>query len=403
MLESVLNFIIQYKYVFIFYAVIAGLVFWKRKDIEFQAKIIMLYRTKFGLKAMDRFIKRYREWVVLGGYIGVGIGFIGLVTISYFMIANLFKLFFSPETTSGVSLVLPGVNVPGLGILPFWYWLIAIFLIALIHEFGHGIVARAHKIPVHNTGLVLFGPIIGAFVEPDEKKMSKEKDLVQYSVMAAGPFANIILAAIALLLLTLVFAPIQGTMVEGTGFSFAEYVEGDFPAAQAGLPANALITHINEKETLEFQSFSDELFCTSPGETITVHAQGDSGEESYELTLAANPDNEEKSFLGIVGIQNEVEIKEKYTTGANKVWYYVVDWMNGFLKWLYVLSLGIGLFNLLPLPIVDGGRMVQVFLRKKNGKEKGDRRYQQIGMFFLFILVFTLLFPLIRNIFSSIA
>ena len=34
------------------------------------------------------FIKKYREWVILIGYIGVGTGYVGLVTISYFLIKN---------------------------------------------------------------------------------------------------------------------------------------------------------------------------------------------------------------------------------------------------------------------------------------------------------------------------
>ena len=93
------------------------------------------------------------------------------------------------------------MNVPGLGILPFWYWLIAIFVIAVVHEFSHGIVARAHNIPVKHTGLAFFGPIIGAFVEPDEKKLRAGKDITQYSVYAAGAFSNVILALLALLLL----------------------------------------------------------------------------------------------------------------------------------------------------------------------------------------------------------
>ena len=69
-----------------------------------------------------------------------------------------------------------------------------------------------------------------------------------------------------------------------------------------------------------------------------------------------------------------------------------------FLRWLYLLSLSIGLFNLLPLPTVDGGRMAQVFLHKLHGSEKGEKRYKQISLFFLLLILLNLLYPLLVKI-----
>ena len=212
---------------------------------------------------LNRFIKKHREWVILAGYSGVGIGFIGMIMISFELIKNLYKILFVEGATSAVSLVLPGVNVPGLGVLPFWYWLIAIFMIAMIHEFGHGIVARAHGIPVKSSGLVLLGPVIGAFVEPDEQVMSKKSDIVQYSVMAAGPFANILLAVVALLLMMGVGA-MHSEMVEPTGFSFAEYVDGNMAAEQAGLLPNVPIVGVDGVEALKFGTLAENLYCKEP-------------------------------------------------------------------------------------------------------------------------------------------
>ncbi len=394
-MASIIDFIIQYKFIFIFYAVIIIWItlHWKRFTV--QAKIIFLYRSKFGLKAMDKFVKKYREWVILLGYVGTGIGFIGMIFISYMLISNLVQLLLVKGTENGVALVLPGVNVPGLGVLPFWYWLIAIFLIAVIHEFSHGIVARAYNVPVHHTGLVFLGPIIGAFVEPNEKKMAKQPDIAQHSILAAGSFSNIALGLFALLLLTVVFVPWQNAMVEPAGFSFASYIGDDLPAAQANLPLSTSYMAVNGKETATFQEFSEEIFCVSPGAQVSLT---DDGGTEYVLTTTANPDDEDKAFLGVTGIQNEVEVKAYYTYGIGKVVYNVVDWLTGFMRWLFILSVGIGLFNLLPLPIVDGGKMAQLALHRIKGKKKGERRYVQISLFFLFVLVFTLVFPFIKNL-----
>src|SRR3989344_412163 len=217
------SFLNQFKYIILFYLLIILFLVFNRKKITTQAKFIILYRTKWGLQWMDKYSKKFREWVILLGYIGVGAGYVGLLVISYVLIKNLVDLVTKPAAVSGVSLVLPGINVPGLGVLPFWYWIIAIFIIALVHEFSHGIVARAHNVEVKNTGIVFFGPILGAFVEPNEEKMRKEKDITQYSVLAAGSFSNIVLSVLAFLLLTFVLNPIQAEITETKGFTFESY------------------------------------------------------------------------------------------------------------------------------------------------------------------------------------
>jgi len=283
-----------------------------------------------------------------------------------------------------------------LGVLPFWYWILAIFIIALVHEFAHGIVARAHDIKIKNTGLVFLGPIIGAFVEPDEKKLRRQDDIKQYSVLAAGSWANILLALVALLLLNFAFAPLQETMVEPTGFTFEDYFGESLPVEQANIAPNTLITGINGETTADFLKFNDHLTCLSPGDKITLNTP----EKDYPIILAQNPNAPEKPFLGIKDITNEFKTKEKYTKGFWKAVYYSTTWMLGFLKWLFILSLGIGLFNLLPLPIVDGGRMLQVFLYKLRGKQKGEKYYRKITMFFLVVLLLNLFYPLLRGWFG---
>ncbi len=395
MVESIVTFLLTYKYIILFYLFVALFLFIRRQKLDVQAKVILLYRMKLGLAWMDHFAKKFREWVILLGYIGVGAGYIGLVFISYILIRNLVDLFTKPEAISGVSLVLPGVNVPGLGVLPFWYWILAIFVIALVHEFAHGIVARAHTIEVKNTGLVFFGPILGAFVEPNEKKLRGEKDIVQYSVLAAGSFANILLAFVAIALLSFVFTPLQEKMVVSTGFTFEEYVNPDLPFAQAGIAPQTLITGLNGVSTKNFQEFSEELQQYRPGQEVTVMTKG----KEYTLALAKNPDNPKKPYLGIKNIKNELETKEKYAVGGWSVFYFLIEWLQGFFRWLFLLSLGIGLFNLLPLPIVDGGRMAQVLCHKVKGPEQGEKRYRQISLLFLLILVLNLLFPLITKLF----
>src|SRR3989344_4208261 len=205
-----LTFLVNYWPIITFYVILILILIWRRKHWDLESKILILYRTRWGLKLIEKIAQRYREWVKLLGYIGIGAGYVGLIGISYILIKNLVDLLVKPQAVSGMSLVLPGINVPGMGVLPFWYWLIAIFIIAIVHEFSHGIVARAHNVQVKNTGLVFLGPIIGAF-------------------------ANILLAIIAVLLLNFAFAPLETTMTEPTGFTFDSYFNQSYPFAQAGI------------------------------------------------------------------------------------------------------------------------------------------------------------------------
>ena len=339
---------------------------------------------------MDKYAKKHREWVILLGYIAAGTGFIGMAFISFYLLKNLIQYFTADQIVSGASLVYPGMPVPGLGVLPFWDWIIAIFLIATVHEFAHGIVARAHNIPVKNTGIVFFGPILGAFVEPDENMMRKQSDIKQYSVLGAGAFANVILAGVALLLLVSVFNPVAANMEDNIGFSFGTFIEGDYPAAKSGIQPGMIITGIDEVSTKTFQEFHTEIQRKAPGETITLNTQ----EKDYTLVLASNPSDERSPFLGVNEIKNEV------VPTSNTFWYRLTKKLGGFMLWLFLLSFGIGIFNLLPLPIVDGGRMSQVFLQKWKGNKKGNFWYVKVSMFFLLLLLLNLVYPWIARIIS---
>ena len=350
---------------------------------------------KWGLKWMDKYSAKFREWIILLGYVGTGVGFLGLLLIAFLLIKGLFDLIFTPSAAAAASLVYPGMKVPGIGTLSFDYFIIAIFIIAIVHEFSHGIVARAHNIKVKNTGIVLFGPIIGAFVEPDEKKLRKESDIKQYSVLAAGAFSNIVMAVVALLLLNFAFMPLHNTMVEPTGFTFEDYYGEPSPFEQSNIAPGTVISGIDGEPTKTFQDFSAVLFCTAPGDEIKVESEV--GE--YEVILGANPEDESKSLIGIQAINNEFEVKGAYQSGIGKIAYAITKWFSGFLKWMFLLSLGIGLFNLLPLPIVDGGRMTQVFLHRLRGRDKGESSYRKISLFFLVVLLLSIFYPLLIKLF----
>ena len=73
--DSFFNFLINNKWIILFYLGIILLIYFNRKKFEIQAKIIALYRTKFGINAIHNFAKKHSELIKIFGYIGIGIDF----------------------------------------------------------------------------------------------------------------------------------------------------------------------------------------------------------------------------------------------------------------------------------------------------------------------------------------
>lgn len=392
--ESFLNFLIRNKWILLFYISIFLLVYLNRKKFEIQAKIIAMYRTKFGISTIHKFAGKHSELIKIIGYIGIGIGFIGLITISVFILVSLWNLFFMPNAPPAITPVIPGVKIPGSPIfVPFWYGIISLFIVVVVHEFSHGIVAAAHGLKVKNTGIVFFGPLIGAFVEPDEKEIKKKPDVVQYSIFAAGPFSNIILGAIALLLMTFIFLPIHGTLSNDIGVSF-ESVQNATPAMKAGLYPNMTIIQADSTEIKDMQDFETFLLSVKPNETVTIHSAKN---ESFSVTTTTHPDNPKKGYLGVIGVHTETKLKN------SSMIFKITDTLTliiaKLLLWVYILSLGIGLANLLPIGPVDGGRMLQIASQKTSGNKKlGNNIWQKITLLTIVILLILLIVPILRSV-----
>ncbi|MBI4149334.1 site-2 protease family protein [Candidatus Woesearchaeota archaeon] len=384
----------------VFVLLISAVVFFRRKKvavqkIAFPFLYLILYRTSFGLRLMERIGRRHAAVIRFLGYLSAGLGFIGMAFISYSILSTVFRFLLSPKTVeTGFALVLPGTTVPGIGHLSFWHWVIAIFILAVIHEFCHGIMAEAYGIRVKNSGwafLAVLIPIIpAAFVEPDEEQVKKQKDIVQYSIFAAGPIANIALALVVLLIANLVMVPIEGKITEPVGFSFA-VMEGK-PAAAAGIPLGTIITAVNGERITDGTRFSGwMLYASRPGEKVILS----SAEKDYVVTLAGHPDDPSRGYIGVQGIRNEVQVKQEYAA-----WQGVFFWIKDLVKWLFLLNLFVGLINLLPLGIVDGGRMLHVLLSQLFPQERANKIWGMVSFGFLALLLIGLAGTYLKPLFA---
>jgi len=232
-----------------------------------------------------------------------------------------------------------------------------------------------------------------AFVEPDEKQLKKSKKKQQLSVFAAGPFSNIILAVIVAVVSLYLLIPFAASITDTDGVELKQ-LEPGLPAEQAGIMPGEIITTINNQPTTTVENFTEILKNTSVNQTITITTKNN----TYSFQTTANPENESQSYIGVYVSQHlslKPAVIEKY--GDKYPWsiFYIIQ----LLQWIFILSLGIGLANLLPLGPVDGGRMLLTTLYRFFEKQKAEKIWKKISLVTLILLVFNFVYPYIRNIF----
>ncbi len=74
--------------------------------------------------------------------VGIFISFGAMIVMTYLLLSSLSTVFETPS----VSLVIPGVEIPGSPIyIPFAYGIVALATVLIVHEFSHGILSRVEK------------------------------------------------------------------------------------------------------------------------------------------------------------------------------------------------------------------------------------------------------------------
>ena len=197
----------------------------------------------------------------------------------------------------------------------------------------------------------------------------------------------------------LVIAPVSNAIFNYDGVLVTGFTPGNetFPAENAGMTENELIIGIDDMPISTVENFTKIMQNKIPGESIVITTNV----TNYNITLAESPDNESMAYLGIYLTQNQ-EIKENILQKYGKILPDIFIWFVGLFYWLYVLNLGIGLFNLVPLGPIDGGRMLQLLMHNLFKKEKGDKIWKTISYVFLGLVLINVFWPFIQTIVKSI-
>lgn len=219
-----MNLIILDIILLILFLGIAGFFLYKKRKNLKQEGWLLLYRTKWGMKLIERTGKKYKKTLRVLSYVSVILGFILMIAMMILIIQTVYVYITQPQIAETIKAppLMPLIpyfpQLFGLDSMfpPFYfvYFIIAILIVATCHEFFHGIFAALYGVRIKSTGfafLKYFPAFFGAFVEQDDKQMNKKKKFEQMSILSAGVFANVLVflmfGIIFLLFFKIAFVP----------------------------------------------------------------------------------------------------------------------------------------------------------------------------------------------------
>ena len=256
------------------------------------------------------------------------------------------------------------------------------------------------------------------FIAPYDRQFGSKTVGQRSMAIFAGPLFNFILAFFIFLMLGLLqgvptYEPVITTVV------------GDSPAAQGGMKDGDLVTAINGTPISTWDEFSEEV-KVSPNEKMdfTIDRNG----ETLDLEITPNEVvvNEEK--VGQIGVQYSSPFEKNplkaIPYGAEQTYEttkrifillgtlisgnFTIDDLSGpvgiykateevaqhgvfnLMYWAALLSINLGIMNLLPLPALDGGRLLFFLFEAIRGKpvdKQKEGMVHFVGIMLLMVLM----------------
>lgn len=332
-------------------------------------------------------------------------------------------------------------------------------IIILFHELGHFLLAKRSGIRVNEFSLGL-GPTLFGFTKgettysikllpfggacmmegedgesEDEGAFGNKSVWARISVVAAGPIFNFIMAfflAFILICCIGVDKPVISGVLEGFSAEAAGMQAGDTILEMNGKKIHfykevSMYSYFHEGETVELVYERDGIKYTATLEPVMDEESGryllgitnNYGREKgnvlsnlkysvYELKYQISTTISSLRMLftrqvsvndlsGPVGIVKT--IGDTYDASVSDGYFYVFLNMVNF---AVLLSANLGVMNLLPLPALDGGRLVFLIIEAIRGKKidpDKEGMVHFIGIIFLLALMVLIMFNDIRKIF----
>jgi len=213
--------------------------------------MVLMLRTSKGKKTLEIISKPRRFWRAYGE-VSLWVCWVAMFLVSVIIILAIISMIImgnqaEPRPLSEL------VAIPGISpIIPLGWGVLAFVICLVIHEFGHGIQARAHGMRVRNFGLLMLGPLpMGAFAEPEYSEISNSPRRERQRMFAAGPATNIFAAFILMVIL----GQVAGQFEAANAGVHSSKIVLDSGADEAGLEPWDVIIAINGSQITDTGDF----------------------------------------------------------------------------------------------------------------------------------------------------
>jgi membrane-associated protease RseP (regulator of RpoE activity) len=339
--------------------------------------ILLIIKTDRGKELISRIARHATFWRAVGYPVAL-VGIAGTLFMVGMLLLALYFLF-----ASSLDLLQPTPLVPGYTI-PFWYGIIGLISVLVVHELAHGIFAVVERVSVKSLGIVLVGVLpIGAFVEPDEEELKRSPWLSQLRVYSAGSVANLLLAFAVSLTIPFYISAVFET--SGGGVQIVGVVEGS-PASKV-LEKGMIIRQIQDEAVETIEDFYRVVVKLKPGERISIVT--DRG--SFSLVTAPREDEPERGFIGV---RPFFPVKEEFRDYLGVTLPLVIFYS---LYWIALLNQAIGFVNLAPLHLgiaaTDGHHIFRLILEKFLAASDAERFSAYVSTAMVLIILFSIFKP----------
>jgi membrane-associated protease RseP (regulator of RpoE activity) len=374
----------------------------KKSGVRAEVKLpLILIHTPFGLRFFDRIAK----WRISKVYADFNTYLMPLITALaiFLIIGSLMIMFSNAAAREGIRGVGPQANllIPGLNpYLPITYGWVALVITIIIHEAGHGIVARVYNIRVDSTGIVLFlGLPIGAFVNIEREELNNATLKQKSAVLTAGPLNNMILAGMTLLALYFVISTLTPLPANPTDPKFGVMVisvSGGSLAESVGMTQGSTIQYVAGQEVRELKDLGD-LLRANLGQAIEITWTEQGGKAVTRDVVLPTTVELNGGVLGVtvtpLAPDSQVVLdRYKGAFGTNPLAILLPPTMQegavpysdlmapkytssvfgdayapiaNMLFWLWFINFNVGIFNALPIGPLDGGQLYGAMIENR--------------------------------------
>lgn len=334
-----------------------------------------------------------------------------------------------------------------MGIINIIIALLIFGIVVAVHEFGHFFVAKLNKITVHEFAIGM-GPVIfqkekngtnyslraipmGGFVamegedeeSDDPNAFCQKNPLQKMAVIFAGPFMNFVLTIVTFILLfTLSGVPVNkvGNIIENSPASKSELKVGDeiksingtnikswndVPTTIAGTKGDVTLQVIRDGQAKEIVITPEEK---NGRRTVGIYPMYEKNFSSSISQAFSQTYNVSLSMLDFIKKLFTGKVDFNYVSGpvgiVKEMGSSVNSGLATVINYIAFISLNLGIMNLLPIPALDGFRLlisfVELITRKKLNK-KMEYIVNAAGMIFLISIMLLVTYKDLIKIFTG--